>query len=156
VVPSRRGRRCYKGYFPPDLGVPGDLTACAAEDQKLLGLDIRADDYIVKPFSPRDLVARVRVVLRRAVPVLEEAPPAPVTIGSGLAVALLLGLLFGSYWAQRAARLDPSGRGVTRDRGRRPGIHRAAGPPAHAARPLRVVGARRRGPGLPGCGRPSA
>jgi DNA-binding response OmpR family regulator len=51
------------------------LTARADEDDKLLGLDIGADDYIVKPFSPRELVARVRVVLRRAAPALEEAPP---------------------------------------------------------------------------------
>jgi DNA-binding response OmpR family regulator len=51
------------------------LTARADEDDKLLGLDIGADDYIVKPFSPRELVARVRVVLRRAAPALDEAPP---------------------------------------------------------------------------------
>jgi DNA-binding response OmpR family regulator len=51
------------------------LTARADEDDKLLGLDIGADDYIVKPFSPRELVARVRVVLRRAAPSLDEAPP---------------------------------------------------------------------------------
>ena len=51
------------------------LTARAGEDDKLLGLDIGADDYIVKPFSPRELVARVRVVLRRAAPALEETPP---------------------------------------------------------------------------------
>jgi DNA-binding response OmpR family regulator len=51
------------------------LTARAGEDDKLLGLDIGADDYIVKPFSPRELVARVRVVLRRAAPPLEETPP---------------------------------------------------------------------------------
>jgi DNA-binding response OmpR family regulator len=41
------------------------LTAKATEDDKLLGLDLGADDYLTKPFSPRELVARVRVVLRR-------------------------------------------------------------------------------------------
>lgn len=42
------------------------LTARAEESDRLLGLDAGADDYIVKPFSPRELVARVRAVLRRA------------------------------------------------------------------------------------------
>jgi len=42
------------------------LTARSTEDDKLRGLDIGADDYITKPFSPRELVARVRAVLRRA------------------------------------------------------------------------------------------
>jgi DNA-binding response OmpR family regulator len=42
------------------------LTARATEQDKLEGLDIGADDYMTKPFSPRELVARVRVVLRRA------------------------------------------------------------------------------------------
>jgi DNA-binding response OmpR family regulator len=50
------------------------LTARAGEDDKLLGLDIGADDYIVKPFSPRELVARVRVVLRRTAQELAEQP----------------------------------------------------------------------------------
>ncbi len=42
------------------------LTARAEESDRLLGLDVGADDYMTKPFSPRELVARVRAVLRRA------------------------------------------------------------------------------------------
>jgi two-component system alkaline phosphatase synthesis response regulator PhoP len=42
------------------------LTARVSESDRLLGLEVGADDYITKPFSPRELVARVRAVLRRA------------------------------------------------------------------------------------------
>ncbi len=42
------------------------LTAKAAEVDRVLGLEMGADDYVTKPFSPRELVARVRAVLRRA------------------------------------------------------------------------------------------
>ena len=49
------------------------LTARAEETDKLIGLEIGADDYIVKPFSPREVAARVRVVLRRVTG--EVAPP---------------------------------------------------------------------------------
>ena len=42
------------------------LTAKSEEDDKVRGLELGADDYITKPFSPRELVSRVRAVLRRA------------------------------------------------------------------------------------------
>jgi len=44
------------------------LTARTTEEDKLRGLEMGADDYITKPFSPRELVARVRAVLRRTLP----------------------------------------------------------------------------------------
>ena len=49
------------------------LTARVEETDRLIGLEIGADDYIVKPFSPREVVARVRTVLRRAAPIAEQA-----------------------------------------------------------------------------------
>ena len=44
------------------------LTARGEESERILGLDSGADDYIVKPFSPNELIARVRALLRRAAP----------------------------------------------------------------------------------------
>jgi DNA-binding response OmpR family regulator len=44
------------------------LTARGEESDRVMGLELGADDYVVKPFSPRELVARVRSVLRRAGP----------------------------------------------------------------------------------------
>jgi DNA-binding response OmpR family regulator len=48
------------------------LTAKAAETDKIVGLEMGADDYIVKPFSVRELLARVRAVLRRASAAVDE------------------------------------------------------------------------------------
>ena len=50
------------------------LTAKGEEDNKIQGLEVGADDYITKPFSPRELVARLKAVLRRAGPSDSEAP----------------------------------------------------------------------------------
>lgn len=46
------------------------LTARAGEDERVLGLELGSDDYVVKPFSPRELVARVRSVMRRSNPLV--------------------------------------------------------------------------------------
>jgi DNA-binding response OmpR family regulator len=48
------------------------LTARIEDVDKIAGLEMGADDYMTKPFSPRELVARVRAVLRRAEPVVEK------------------------------------------------------------------------------------
>jgi DNA-binding response OmpR family regulator len=55
------------------------LTARVEETDKLIGLELGADDYVTKPFSPRELVARVRTVLRR----VRGAPPKPERISRG-------------------------------------------------------------------------
>jgi len=48
------------------------LTARGEERDKILGLESGADDYITKPFSPRELIARIRAVLRRHIPALPD------------------------------------------------------------------------------------
>ncbi len=52
------------------------LTARSDEIDRIVGLEIGADDYVTKPFSPRELVARIRVVLRRLTPAPAPAAPA--------------------------------------------------------------------------------
>ena len=56
------------------------LTAKAGEEDRIAGLEIGADDYVTKPFSPRELVLRVQAILRRGTPV---AAPGPASYGGG-------------------------------------------------------------------------
>jgi two-component system phosphate regulon response regulator PhoB len=58
-------RRLKRGDTTRDLPVIM-LTAKTAEDNVIQGLDVGADDYITKPFAPRELIARVRALLRRS------------------------------------------------------------------------------------------
>jgi DNA-binding response OmpR family regulator len=69
------------------------LTARGEESDRLVGLRHGADDYVVKPFSPAELVARIEAVLRRTSPPAAEAAPAPIEHGP--------------------LRIDPAGRTVT-------------------------------------------
>ncbi len=50
------------------------LTARGEEEDKIRGLDAGADDYITKPFSPKELVARIKAVMRRVTPTAKEEP----------------------------------------------------------------------------------
>ncbi len=78
-------------------------TARVEEIDRLLGLELGADDYVCKPYSPRELVARVKAVLRRT------QPPAPGTLGSpaqGEASALTLDeSTLRVHWRGRAIEL---------------------------------------------------
>ena len=71
--------RTLKGD-PATAGIPiVMLTAKAEEVDRIVGLELGADDYVTKPFSPRELVLRVKSILRRASKA--EAPGAVLTLG---------------------------------------------------------------------------
>jgi two-component system response regulator ResD len=74
------------------------LTARGEETDRVVGLELGADDYVTKPFSSRELVARVKAVLRRTQPAAAAPEPAPATV-------LVIGGL----------RLDAAARSVTLD-----------------------------------------
>jgi two-component system OmpR family response regulator len=54
------------------------LTALKEDVDRIVGLEIGADDYLGKPFNPRELIARIKAVLRRSAEPLSQAPPADV------------------------------------------------------------------------------
>jgi two-component system phosphate regulon response regulator PhoB len=66
-------RRLRREKLTQDLPVIM-LTARTEEDDKIRGLDSGADDYITKPFSTRELLARIKALLRRASPLAAETP----------------------------------------------------------------------------------
>lgn len=105
------------------------LTARGDEADRVVGLELGADDYVAKPFSPRELLARLRAVVRRADPaaVAEKLTAAGITIDAsareawvdgkpveltGLEIDLLLALLRrAGRVVPRSALMDLAGRG---------------------------------------------
>jgi len=77
------------------------LTARSAENDKIAGLEAGADDYLAKPFSPRELLARIKAVLRRRAPQMTDDP---VEV-SGLRLEPATRRVFGS---ERALALGPT------------------------------------------------
>ena len=61
------------------------LTAMGEDTDRIVGLEMGADDYVAKPFNPRELLARIKAVLRRAQPAMPGAspPPSPAIEGGG-------------------------------------------------------------------------
>lgn len=57
------------------------LTARGDDGDRIVGLELGADDYVPKPFNPRELLARMRAVTRRARPVSAGGPEAPLVVG---------------------------------------------------------------------------
>ncbi len=62
------------------------LTAKGDEEERIIGLGVGADDYVVKPFSPRELAARVTAVLRRVEEITAQDPTQPVLTFDGLTI----------------------------------------------------------------------
>jgi DNA-binding response OmpR family regulator len=74
------------------------LTALGEESDRITGLELGADDYLTKPFSPRELVARVNAVLRRAVPSIDGREHRVISAGD-------LEIDVGAHEVRRAGRL---------------------------------------------------
>ena len=64
-------RRLRRDSYTEDIPIIM-LTAKVTEDDKVAGLEAGTDDYVIKPFSPRELLARIRAVLRRSSPANEQ------------------------------------------------------------------------------------
>lgn len=59
------------------------LTAMGEDTDRIVGLEMGADDYVPKPFNPRELLARIKAVLRRAQPAMPGAAPSPAPAAEG-------------------------------------------------------------------------
>jgi DNA-binding response OmpR family regulator len=80
MLPRLDGRGVLRALRADGVEVPVIvLSALSTERDQLLGFDLGADDYVVKPYSPRQVMARVRALLRRSArpPVATAVPPVP-------------------------------------------------------------------------------
>lgn len=93
-LPGQNVCREIRGHRDPQVAATGIimLTALSDDDSKVEGLDIGADDYVTKPFSPREVMARVRSLLRRR----QQASAA----SGARASSAEEGLSFGRGWLQ--------------------------------------------------------
>jgi DNA-binding response OmpR family regulator len=130
MMPGMDGLAVLRKIRDAGHGVPVlMLTARGDEADRVVGLELGADDYVAKPFSPRELLARLRAVLRRAAPesVAEKLTAAGITVDvgareawvdgkpvelTGLEVDLLIALLRrAGRVVPRSALLELAGRG---------------------------------------------
>ena len=82
-LPDINGFELFRQLVAAHPGLPVIfLTARSGEIDRVVGLELGADDYVAKPFSPRELVARVRTVLRRA----QRQPPPAASPAQGFTV----------------------------------------------------------------------
>jgi two-component system OmpR family response regulator len=96
------------------------LSSKEDEVDRVVGLELGGDDYIGKPFSPRELVARVRALLRRAAPARTPAPPAPQTLRRHGKLTLDLDFVRAS-WDGQEVQLTATEFGILRTLIGRPG-----------------------------------
>jgi two-component system alkaline phosphatase synthesis response regulator PhoP len=77
MLPGQSGFEVCRSIHQYDPSLPIIiLTARGDEVDKIVGLELGADDYVTKPFSPRELIARIRAVLRRSARAAEVTPAA--------------------------------------------------------------------------------
>lgn len=82
MLPNRDGLEICRELRATHGGTPVImLTARGEETDKILGLGLGADDYVTKPFSPGELVARVKAVLRRTTATAPQGPAETITAG---------------------------------------------------------------------------
>jgi len=82
MLPNRDGLEICRELRATHGGTPVImLTARGEETDKILGLGLGADDYVTKPFSPGELVARVKAVLRRTMATTDPTPAETITAG---------------------------------------------------------------------------
>jgi two-component system response regulator BaeR len=91
MLPGKGGLDVCKGLRTFSDAAIVMVTARVEEIDRLLGLELGADDYICKPFSPREVVARVKAVLRRSKRRQAPADDAPVALDEGALRARVAG-----------------------------------------------------------------